>query len=150
MLGCSMKMIKYIFAALMLLGSMACGSSGSDGPQISIAGDWQLKSMNDMPFVAGTVYISFSDNASFELYQKIGTSDFVHFSGTYQLTATNIIGRYTDGTSWLCDYSYVLSNDTLTLTDDDTSGKYVYESCTIPQDVISDETRLDQNVKPFL
>ncbi|MBQ0080730.1 MAG: lipocalin family protein [Alistipes sp.] len=144
-----MKTIKYFFATLMLLCAMACGG-GSDTPQIPINGDWQLKSMNNMPFVAGDVYITFNSNATFELYQKIGTSDFEHFSGTYQLSATKILGKYTDGTSWLCDYSYTIHNDTLTLTDDETSDNYVYESCEIPEDVISNETRLQNQSKPIL
>jgi hypothetical protein len=44
--------------------------------------------------------------------------EFAVFNGTYTIDEENSIdsGVYDDGTSWLCDYNFVVEDKTLTLT----------------------------------
>ena len=59
-------------------------------------------------------------------------------------------GTYADGSKWASSYKFVKSGKTLTL-EDGVNVKCVYESCTIPEEIITEATTTrSSDVVPFL
>lgn len=126
----------FAVAAMCVLSS--CKKDG--GASASLVGEWEL---SDVDFVTRsalvgdetvTVYLRFSADGTFALYQIIGEGRAVSFSGTWQLSGDILSGAYSDGTRWSSSYVVSVGKDRLTLTTEDGNDVFVYKSCTIPYD----------------
>ena len=128
-------MMKKIFAlAAVLLTIAACG--GKDNPdtpsptpgggggggsttKLDVTGSWELSGVETKVSVGSvnvSVYISFTSDGSFTLYQKIGEGRYSVFTGTYTLSSDNkLSGKYSNNTAW-GPYTAALSGGKLTLT----------------------------------
>lgn len=128
-------MMKKIFAlAAVLLTIAACG--GKDNPdtpsptpgggggggsttKLDVTGSWELSGVETKVSVGSvnvSVYISFTSDGSFTLYQKIGEGRYTRFTGTYTVSADNkLSGKYSNNATW-GPYSAALSGGKLTLT----------------------------------
>ena len=128
-------MMKKIFAlAAVLLTIAACG--GKDNPdtpsptpgggggggsttKLDVTGSWELSGVETKVSVGSvnvSVYISFTSDGSFTLYQKIGDGRYSVFTGTYTLSSDNkLSGKYSNNTAW-GPYTAALSGGKLTLT----------------------------------
>ena len=130
-----MVMMKKIFAlAAVLLTIAACG--GKDNPdtpsptpgggggggsttKLDVTGSWELSGVETKVSVGSvnvSVYISFTSDGSFTLYQKIGEGRYSVFTGTYTLSSDNkLSGKYSNNAAW-GPYTAALSGGKLTLT----------------------------------
>ncbi len=128
-----------IVALAALVALTACGGGKDDMP-VDITGEWNLVNVQTKAATLGgqtvDVYISFSGDKSFTMYQMIGTGRYRKYSGTWALSGTTLTGKYSDGKQWGSSYEVELasSNSQLTLTSE--SGEVdTYKKSSIPADV---------------
>lgn len=154
-----MKIFKMLSLAVAVLFAVACGEKNnpSDGP-VSVGGwdnleqEWKLVSVdgvaNDF-----SVYIKF-EGGIFALYQQVYTWDYQFFEGEYSIDGGVLSGTYFDGGEWKTSYTGGVSDDGkfLTLKSNDTTPvTYIYEACTIPEEVMNEATATrSAEVVPFL
>lgn len=138
-------MKKLLLMAACVLAMVACKKEGGDEPgpaqEQSIAGIWELTSVATKAAVGDvqvSVYIEFTNNGNFTLYQKIGEGRYTKFTGTYVLSSDGkLSGAYSTLTNW-GPYDVSLNGDTLALTS--AGGKEVdtYKKiASIPENVIN-------------
>lgn len=132
-----MKRTAYmIIAILAAVVFSACQKTDTiDSPVI---GDWHLVNWMSESQEDFDVYISFMNDGSFRMYQKVESSAFVEYTGTFTVTASEISGTYSDGLPWSSSYSYSLSEDNsvLTMTSKTPNAEVsVYERSEIPSEV---------------
>ncbi len=105
-----------------------------------IVGEWHLETwMSETP-EDFDVYISFRENGSFEMYQKVETPTFVRYEGSYSVSGSVVSGIYSDGMPWSTSYTFTLSdgNNSLTMVSDTPGAETgVYSRTTIPEDVLN-------------
>lgn len=128
-------MMKKLFAlAAVLLTIAACG--GKDNPdtpsptpgggggggsttKLDVTGSWELSGVETKVSVGSinvSVYISFTSDGSFTLYQKIGEGRYTRFTGTYTVSADNkLSGKYSNNAAW-GPYTAAMASGKLTLT----------------------------------
>lgn len=143
----------------MLLLAMAFTSCGEkDGKEDEKTGgfdaiekEWKLVSVdgiaNDF-----TVYISFT-SGTFAIYQQVYNLNYEFFDGEYKVEGNTLSGSYFDGGAWKSAYTGGISNDGNTMTlksKDEHPVTYVYEACTIPEEVKAEATTRSGEVIPFL
>lgn len=135
-------MKRYIFALIAAaLLAVGCGDEKKDKPA-DLTGEWELTGaeLTTKSIQIGTekieVYISFTADGKFELYQKLGAGFFDKYAGTYTLAGNLLSGKYTDGKTWGNIYEVSVSGTTLTMTATENSADvYTYTKCTIPESV---------------
>lgn len=128
-------MMKKLFAlAAVLLTIAACG--GKDNPdtpsptpgggggggsttKLDVTGSWELSNVETKVSVGSvnvSVYISFTSDGNFTLYQKIGEGRYTRFTGTYTVSADNkLSGKYSNNAAW-GPYTVAMASGKLTLT----------------------------------
>ena len=122
-----------------LTAFVACGGEKDEMP-IDITGDWNLVNIQTKSATLGgqtvDVYILFSSDKSFTLYQMIGQGRYHKYSGTWSMTGATLTGKYSDGKQWGSSYEVErLSSGEITLTS--ASGEVdTYRKATIPSSVI--------------
>lgn len=149
-----MKIFKILSLALLLLVAMTgCkkNSSKSESDAAKIAGEWHLVSWNEAES-KGDVYIAFTSNGTFDIYQQVWSLNYVHFDGTYNISGDILTGNYTDGSTWASGYKYQLEGDKLMLySQEDVSVASVYEKCQIPEQIKAEATATrGEEIIPFL
>ena len=83
------------------------------------------------------IYISFADNNTFELYQKIVEGAYRLYRGTWNLEEDVLTGKYNDGEDWAAAYQISIEGETLTMTSkNDAAEVSVYKKAEIPATVI--------------
>lgn len=139
------RIITFILLCISACGLYGCGEkdgpedpSGGAGP---VTGHWHLESWGVLTPQQADVYVSFGEDGTFDLYQRVYSPYYVHYDGTYVQDGDQVSGTYSDGTPWNATYSASLSADlsVLTLTSaTDASDVSVYGSVeSIPGDIIS-------------
>ena len=128
-------MMKKLFAlAAVLLTIAACGGKdnpdtpsptpgggggGSSTTKLDVTGSWELSNVETKVSVGSvnvSVYISFTSDGSFTLYQKIGEGRYTRFTGTYTVSADNkLSGKYSNNAAW-GPYTAAMASGKLTLT----------------------------------
>lgn len=137
------KWICFAFAALVAMGG--CSKSDKVDPEeeavkSSIIGQWHLVSWSALQ--AADVYVSFTEEGSFELYQRVYAPAYTHFSGLYNYSDGELSGEYSDGTAWGGTYTVAFNTagTEMTLTSiqspEDVS---VFEKTSIPEEILSGE-----------
>ena len=144
-----MKIFKMLAMAAAVILAVACGEKPGkpDGPAAiggfeNIENEWKLVSVDGVAndFI---VYISFTDGLFF-LYQQIYSWDFVLYEGEYTVEGGVLNGTYLDGGAWKTPYTGGVSEDGKFLTlksKEATPVTYVYEACSIPEEVMDEVTR---------
>lgn len=140
-----MKSIKTILLGLAAMFALAgCGETnkietpkGCDG---SIVGEWHLVSWSSLN--AADIYMSFGDNGTFDIYQRLYKPTYSHYEGTYRISGNTLSGTYSDGTAW-SNASYVIgfsdNGNRLTLTGTTAGDTAVYVKEPIPSYILSGE-----------
>lgn len=154
--GLSNFIRKTAVAAIMLAGIMfsatSCGEKIKSG-KTDISGEWELVSFDGIATgnESISVYIAFSSNGTFELFQKLGEGRHVRYSGTYALTNNVLSGQYSSGDPFGTAYEVELQSSTLTLTADN-KEKSIYKKSAIPEKVRSEAASVKSgiNQKPLL
>ena len=130
-----MKRILYILAALLLLAS--CGEKNGSKTELTLeqklCTEWHSTSLP----VDGDIYISFSEDRTFELYQQIGQGAHRLYRGTWSLEENLLTGKYNDGEEWAAAYNIIIHDKLLTMTSvNDAAEESVFARADIPQEVI--------------
>ena len=153
-----MKIFKMLSLVAAVLFAVACGEKGNnpDGPSVggwdNLEQEWKLVSVdgvaNDF-----SVYISFTDGLFF-LYQQVYSWDYVLYEGQYTIDGGVLNGTYSDGGSWKTPYTGGVSEDGQYLilkSKEVTPVTYMYEACTIPEEVFDEATGTRaEEIVPFL
>ena len=152
-----MKIFKMLSLAAVLLLSIACDDKPGNGPSNTgsfeaIENEWKLVSVDGVA-ADFTVYIKF-ESGIFAMYQQVYSWDYVFYEGEYSVDGGVLSGTYFDGGSWKTSYTGGVSTDgnSLTLKSKETTPvTYVYEACTIPENVMAEATATRAiDVVPFL
>ncbi len=135
-----MKSRVLILAAILLSALVSFSSCKKEEKTLDVKGEWELtdvKMATKSAFVGAetvTVYVKFSEDGSFAMYQMVGDGRFVAFSGSWKLAGSTLSGTYADGTGWASSYEVSVEKSTLTMTTEDGLDVFVYKACTIPYD----------------
>ena len=131
-----MKKILYMIAAaaVLLLGT-SC-QKVSDALTAKLAADWHYTAQENG--VAEEVWISFTADGTFEMFQKIGDGPYWYTKGEYALDSkTKVLsGIYSDRYPWKYSYKVSISDKTLEMAAVELEGyKLTYAKETIPAQV---------------
>lgn len=121
--------------ALLLL--VSCGEKNGSKTELTLeqklCTEWHSTSLP----VDGDIYISFSEDRTFELYQQIGQGAHRLYRGTWNLEETLLTGKYNDGEAWAAAYEIIINDKQLTMTSvNDAAEESVFARADIPQEVI--------------
>ncbi len=141
----------FLVAAIALVSFAACGGDDTEGPTPgpnggTVVGQWQLTDYSGVQGIA--VYVEFKADGAFDLYQRLDTSAYEHFTGSYKYDGSKLTGKYSDGIDWATSYKVSFSGDNMTLTGE--SGDVsVYTKTTIPVDVTVGTAALQSRADGF-
>ena len=129
-----MKKIFFFITALMLM--VSCGDKGGKQPELSLeqklCAEWHSTTLS----LDADIYISFAENNTFELYQKIVEGAYRLYRGTWNLEENILTGKYNDGEDWAAAYQISIEGETLTMTSkNDAAEVSVYKKAEIPSNV---------------
>lgn len=126
-----MKRILLIISAVLILAS--CGKDGKKKTTADyLYGEWHSTSIS----VTGDVYISFTDDMKFEMYQKIGEGAYRLYRGSWNVEGDLLTGKYNDGEDWAAAYTVTVDDRSLTMiSTNDAAEKSTYTRTEIPEDV---------------
>lgn len=131
------RLIILAVAALALVGCK--GHREEPVKPLDVTGEWELTSIVTRSASIGgvpiAVYVSFTAENTFELYQKIGEGRYAYFKGTYQLSGESLSGTYDGGKSWGSVYTVAVDGDQMTLTATGGAETDTYRKTAIPQSV---------------
>ena len=119
-----------ILLAVFAIPSFTACSDQNDGNSI-LVGEW-CYAEDDVE-----VYMAFSKNGKFELYQKMG-EEYIryYYTGTYEFDGEILTGMYTGYIPFAHDYKVSRSGDKLTLTSvSEPDYKVTYTKKSIPEEV---------------
>ena len=106
-----------------------CNKDGGKSLDQAILGEWHSTSIS----VNGDIYLSFSEDKTYELYQKIGEGRYRKYEGTYTVTGSVVSGKYSDGEKWGSDYEASFEGEKLILTAQNGSSEVcTYEKKALP------------------
>lgn len=121
----------------------------------SLVGDWHFEGEENG--VTIDVWLSFSDDDTFKMYQLVGEGAYWSSTGKYyyDLQKGIISGRYSDQTPWAHDYQFDVESGRLTLTPvGNEAPATVYRREAIPAEVIANSLPLTKSegveTVPFL
>ena len=101
---------------------------------VEVTGTWHMASYCDSPANID-LYIVFTEDMKFTMYQRSATTTYNTFSGSYTIDSQTavITGEYNDGTAWANSYKISYSGDNLVLTNTANSTEIsVYEPAKVP------------------
>lgn len=126
-----MKRILLIISAVLILAS--CGKDGKKKTTAEyLYGEWHSTSIS----VTGDVYISFTDDMKFEMFQKSGEGAYRLYRGSWNVEEDLLTGRYNDGEDWAAAYTVTVDDRSLTMiSTNDAAEKSTYTRTEIPEDV---------------
>ncbi len=99
-----------------------------------IPGEWHCTPVN----IEADIYVSFTEDGKFELYQQITEGAYRLYRGTWHADeeTETISGKYNDGEAWGSSYTVDMRDDSNTMTFTDSALiKYVYSRQEIPASV---------------
>lgn len=132
------RVISYLTVAILSFLFVSC--KPTEKP-LNIVGEWNLNSIELKSATLGgqtiDVYLSFTEDGKFNMYQMLEVGRYRAYSGTWTLSGTTLTGKYTDGSSWGSKYTVAVDNNTMTLTTEDGKECDHYVRKAIPESVIS-------------
>lgn len=132
--------MKRIISIIALVASLlAFSSCKPEEEPLNIIGTWSLSSIQTKSANLGgqpvDIYVTFNEDNSFQLYQKIGQGRYTAYTGTWSLLETTLDGKYSDGTPWGSSYQVSQNDDRTTLTLSSAGEDYSYVKGQIPADI---------------
>ena len=130
----NMKKILFFIAALVLI--VSCGDKGGKNPELTLeqklCTEWHSTTLS----LDADIYISFADNNTFELYQKIVEGAYRLYRGTWNLEEDILTGKYNDGEDWAAAYQISIDGEKLTMTSKNEAAEVsIYKKAEIPSSV---------------
>lgn len=152
-----MKHLIYYYIAAALIAASALTSCIKDNPtpgeepaqDNTITGTWHLASWTGL--TSADIYVSFNENGSFDLYQRLYSPIYEHLTGSWSLDGDILSGTYDDGIPWRTDYKVRInaSGDMLTLVaTDNAEDKATYNKAEIPEEILSGDLSLKSSERP--
>lgn len=127
-----MKRILLIISAVLLLASCGREKGKEKTTADYLYGEWHSTSIT----VSGDVYISFTDDMKFEMFQKIGEGAYRLYRGTWNVEEDVLTGKYNDGEDWAAAYRITVDDRSLTMTSiNDAAENSTYTKAEIPESV---------------
>ena len=127
-----MKRILLIISAVLLLASCGREKGKEKTTADYLYGEWHSTSIT----VSGDVYISFTDDMKFEMFQKIGEGAYRLYRGTWNVEEDVLTGKYNDGEDWAAAYRITVDDRSLTMTSiNDAAENSTYTKAEIPENV---------------
>lgn len=140
------RIIMGILAVVTIFAVAGCNNKKGGEPEFPegsgpVEGVWHMVSWSGISSDRADIYISFSGDGKFELYQRVYSSFYEHYEGSYTQDEDIVQGTYADGQPWRDSYKVSLTADSsqLTLTGStDPSDVTVYEKVgSIPDEILS-------------
>ncbi|MBP5676058.1 MAG: lipocalin family protein [Bacteroidales bacterium] len=138
-----MKRALYIIAVAASCLLVACGKDNKPGKDITasaVAGSWELSEIVTKASIGSvdvSVYLDFTQDGTFTLYQKIGEGRYTKFSGTFTLEKNLLSGNYSDRKPW-GPYNVTLEDSRLSLTKTEGTETDTYKKIdAVPSEVTS-------------
>lgn len=136
-----MKKILYMICAVLLLA----GCDGKNGNKKDLTeqlyGDWHRTSISATGdlyvYTNADIYISFLEDKTFELYQKMGEGAYRLYRGVWNVEEGLLTGRYNDGEDWTTAYRISIEDHILTMKSDQNNSEITetYASEAIPEEI---------------
>ena len=129
-----MKNLIYIFVILSLFVTASCQKEGDQ--TYKFVGDWHYTATENG--VAEDIWVTFSADETFEMYQKIGEGPYWYSKGDFEYDSqTEVLsGVYSDRYPWKYTYKISVSGNTLVMTAVELEGYSVtYTQEAIPAQV---------------
>ena len=131
-----MKRILYIIAAALTVISCGEKNKGTGNTELTLEqklyGEWHSTSLE----IEADIYLSFTEDGKFELYQQVGEGAHRLYRGSWNLEETLLTGRYNDGEEWAAAYRISVEGKTLTMTSaNDAAEVSRFAQMQIPADV---------------
>ena len=131
-------MKKYLILFLAVFTLFACKKTAEP---VDLVGEWQLASYETKAVSVGTekvdIWLKFTSDGQFELYQKLGDGRYRPYKGRYTLTENILSGKYSTGASWGTQYEVSREATQLTLKDHpDGREMQVFKAASIPSTVL--------------
>lgn len=100
---------------------------------MKLSGDWYYETVeSDVPV---QVYVSFANDMTFQLFQKVGDGAFRRYIGTYTFDGTLLDGVYSDKTEWKEAKTVTIDGDVLTAVGVKTGETITYVRKLVPATV---------------
>ena len=126
-----MKKILYILAAILCVLPSCTKEQTLEEKMV---GDWHCTAKS----VKAEIYVTFTAEKTFALYQQIGEGSYRVYNGTWSIDGTTLRGQYNDGSSWATSYEVASTDDnTLSLTAEGITETYSRVSGGIPEEVLA-------------
>lgn len=147
-------MRRLLYTMMLLVAVVATGCNKEKTPENiapKLYGEWHCTPEG----IDADVYVSFNDDGSFALYQRVGEGRYRSYSGSWFVKGTTLSGIYADESAWGSDYSVSLPDgDTMRLTALNGSEEVMtYLRTTIPAEVKEESTSLrstaDDSLRPW-
>lgn len=123
---------KILFAAASILALASCVKS-EEALVKKLAGDWYYETVeSDVPV---QVYVSFANDMTFQLFQKVGDGAFRRYTGTYTFDGTVLDGVYSDKSTWKEAKNVTIDGDILTAVGVKTGETITYVRKLVPATV---------------
>ena len=123
---------KILFAAAAILALASCVKS-EEALVKKLAGDWYYETVeSDVPV---QVYVSFANDMTFQLFQKVGDGAFRRYTGTYTFDGTVLDGVYSDKSTWKEAKIVTIDGDVLTAVGVKTGETITYVRKLVPATV---------------
>ena len=123
---------KILFAAASILALASCVKS-EEALVKKLAGDWYYETVeSDVPV---QVYVSFANDMTFQLFQKVGDGAFRKYTGTYTFDGTVLDGVYSDKSTWKEAKNVTIDGDILTAVGVKTGETITYVRKLVPATV---------------
>lgn len=103
---------KILFCTMALFAVAACSDPEAEKLE-KIVGEWHYSGTESGVVI--DVYVGFSQDYTFELYQKIGDGAHHLYKGKYKFDGEILSGTYSDYTPWAHEYKVTRSGSSLTL-----------------------------------
>lgn len=137
-------MKKIIFVSMLCTLLFSCKKDQAVEETSSIVGSWHLTALEQIDTRSVTVgqeevdiYINFTSQNTFQLYQMVGAGKYRSFSGTWLLDGDELSGTYDDKTAWGTKYRVELNNSKTKLILTSAGEQYIYEKEQIPDSILS-------------
>ena len=126
------------FIYMIIAAAAITVSCNKEVPQIdyrtTLTGEWH----GTVQSYDADIYLSFNEDGSFDLYQRIGEGRHEHFTGTWKIDGKVLSGTYSNGDGWGSSYELTfVTEDAFTTTALNGSGETVsYTREAIPSEVM--------------
>ena len=82
------------------------------------------------------MYLNFTDDMKFEMFQKVGEGAYRLYRGTWNVEEDVLTGKYNDGEDWAAAYRITVDDKSLTMTSmNDAAEESTYTRTEIPENV---------------